>query len=106
MENDRLQIPEECPWSGLDAQRAARIADELQKEVGVGHPLFDQLSQLDVVATCDVNDDVLVASTEDEDLLFCVHLTWAGKPDSPAGSSPSFVPVATGELREFFARYL
>ena len=103
MENDWLEIPEEYPWRRLDSQRSERVADELKKEVSVGHPLFERLSQLTVVAACVANDDVLVTSSKDENLLFCVHLTWAGKPEKPAESSPSFVPVAIGDLRAFFA---
>jgi hypothetical protein len=102
MENDWLQIPEECPWRRLDSQVSARIADELKKEIAVGHPLFERLSQLKVVAACDANDDVLVTSSNDANMLFCVHLTWSGKPENPAGSSPSFVPIAVGALEEFF----
>jgi hypothetical protein len=101
----QLQIPDGCHWVMIDAVRSARIADELRREIGLEHPLFQMRPRMQVIAACEVNDDVLAITADDENQLLCIHLTWSGKGDWQAGQYPAFEPVKRTELYQFFFGY-
>ncbi|MEM7241105.1 MAG: hypothetical protein AAF429_02870 [Pseudomonadota bacterium] len=55
--------------------RSEALKTQLSKEVGQGHILASNLSQLNVVAARGDQDDILVTD-DSSDTFFIVHLTW------------------------------
>ena len=83
---DELQaidwLPPWCPVSANDS----RLADELAREVGEGHPLAGRSAV--AIARREDQDDVLFWLPAGPTLLAVVHLTWASRrersPDWPS----------------------
>lgn len=100
-----LSIPEGSPWWPLPDNLAEAYTEELRKEIGPEHFLFQSLSELKVIAKCDANDDVLVAKIADASSFYLVHLTWSGKHDQMPSRFPSASIVQTDDLIQLFLDY-
>jgi hypothetical protein len=100
-----LSIPEGSPWWQIPDNLADTYTEELKKEIGPEHVLFQYLSELKVIAKCDANDDVLVAKIADANSFYLVHLTWSGKYDQMPSRFPSASLVQADDLIQFFLDY-
>jgi hypothetical protein len=100
-----LSIPEGSPWCQIPDTLADPFTEELRKEIGPDHFLFQFLSELKVIAKCDANDDVLVARIADPSSFYLVHLTWSGKYDQMPSHFPSACLVQAHDLIQFFLDY-
>lgn len=73
-----------------DEAHAGSLTEELLREVGPGHTLYDKAVR--VVARAWPNDDVFIVCGEE---VAVVHLTWTGKQDRPPW--PEVTPLGSPE---------
>jgi hypothetical protein len=64
-------------WFASDPERAVSLLAELEREVGLGHPLHR--ARLSVVAHREGTDDVLCRHVDDPSRFTVIHLTWLGR---------------------------
>lgn len=83
-----------------DQSRASLLADELHREVGVGHPLAGE--RWTVVAEAEPQDDVVVVAGAQ---VAMVHLTWSGRRESPPWPSHDAIPGPEALQRLIADRY-
>ena len=86
------------PWSAVvDEKMRAALEDELAKELGRGHVLFQRPAR--AIARRYDQDDVLYA-IENPSQLAVVHLSYAAKPDRPPWPSTSLFDDIAAFIQE------
>ena len=92
---DRPKLPP--GWEYTDAEYAAGLLVELQRELPPGHPLYGV--RLEAVAAC-CDDDTLFRHIDEAGLFTVVHLTLTGKQEIEGHPTVPF----QGSFAEFLAR--
>lgn len=93
---NRIQWPE--PWQLATPEEQEVLAQELRREVGRDHPLWQKHM---VVIGRRVDDDDILVWVEDTDLpIAIVHLTWRGatEPDKAWPHTVFYASVSNAQL--------
>ena len=77
-------LPGDLPegWFASDPERAASLLAELDREVGLGHPLHG--ARIPVVAHREGTDDILCRHLHDPSRFTVIHLSWLGREEIDA----------------------
>jgi hypothetical protein len=70
------------PWTMMYGEYEQEFIDELQREIGPKHPLY----QREVFAIAVRRDpNAVIFQTVDSEIYAIVHLTWSGRRETTAG---------------------
>lgn len=76
-------------WVAIsDMLEAQSLAQELQRELSLGHPLA--CTALTVIGRCGACDDIVVLIDDNTKRVAVVHLTWSGTFETPPWPSTTF----------------
>lgn len=63
-------------WEPLGDNQSSRFVNQLRREIGPEHALFDKATQLRASAKDGASDDILVQVPSDLTHAYVVHLSW------------------------------
>jgi hypothetical protein len=78
-ENDEIDW---SSWVLLNSERAKQLSEQLKKEVGQAHRLFEVVDNLEVLAADRGSDGILLVDPDTDKSAFVVHLTWSDTPET------------------------
>ncbi len=64
-------------WELVNEEQRERFEVQLRMEVRAGHPLYEAVERLKVIARDGASDDILVADFSCPDKTYVVHLCWS-----------------------------